>query len=189
MRLGFFGLRLLAGCLLASCSLPLASALGREQTYLRWLNEEVRWIITQPERADFLKLATDQQRDDFVVAFWARRDPPGAPENQFKHEHYRRLAFANRHFASNTPGWRSDRGRIYIVYGPPDQIEHLSALEDDKAWLANDGMREAFPSEIWRYDHVRNVVEVKFLFVDHCKCGDYRLKSVPSQINLLPQAD
>ena len=96
--------------------------------YQRWLDEEVRWIITPEERAAFLRLSKDEDRDQFVVAFWLRRDPtPGTAENEFKEEHYRRLAYANEHFAYEIPGWKTDRGRVYIVYGPPSDIKTESA--------------------------------------------------------------
>jgi GWxTD domain-containing protein len=90
-------------------------------SYKKWLNEDVRWIISDQERADFKKLWTDEQRDRFVVAFWDRRNSvPGAVRNAFKEEHYRRLAYANQHFAEGIPGWKTDRGRFYIMYGSPD---------------------------------------------------------------------
>jgi GWxTD domain-containing protein len=90
-----------------------------KEIYKKWLMEDVAWIITDQERTDFKKLSTDEQRDDFVVAFWERRNPnPGSPTNKFKEEHYRRLAYANSHFATGVPGWKTDRGRTYILYGP-----------------------------------------------------------------------
>jgi GWxTD domain-containing protein len=98
-------------------------------SYQKWLDEDVRYIITDQERADFRKLTTDDQRDKFVEAFWERRNPtPKSSENPFKEEHYRRIAYANTHFAANVPGYRTDRGRFYIMYGPPDSIESKSAL-------------------------------------------------------------
>jgi len=89
--------------------------------YEKWLDEDVRHIIADEERAEFARLTTDQQRDAFVVAFWEHRNPnPGSEKNIFKKEHYRRLAYANIHFAANVPGYKTDRGRIYIMYGPPN---------------------------------------------------------------------
>jgi GWxTD domain-containing protein len=126
----------LATLLLASLGLPLISGRAQDKApvqrsprgwldpnvreeYKKWLREDVVYVITDQERADFKKLMTDQQRDEFVIAFWARRNPtPGAPENSLKQEHYRRLAYANQHFAAGVSGWRTDRGRIYIMYGP-----------------------------------------------------------------------
>ena len=89
-----------------------------KEIYRKWLDEDVHWIITDQERSDFQKLSTDKQRDDFVVAFWEHRNPnPGSPTNKFKEEHYRRLAYANTHFAAGVPGWKTDGGRTYILYG------------------------------------------------------------------------
>ena len=91
-----------------------------ETPYKKWLEEEVPYIITPDERATFKKLSTDDERESFIENFWDRRNPnPGSPENEFKEEYYRRIAYANEHYASGIPGWRTDRGRIYIMYGPP----------------------------------------------------------------------
>ncbi len=88
------------------------------KTYKKWLNEDVVWIITDQERAAFKQLSNDEERDNFIEAFWQRRDPtPDTEENEYKEEHYRRIAYANEHFAAGIPGWKSDRGRIYIMYG------------------------------------------------------------------------
>ena len=94
------------------------------KTYKKWLNEDVSYIITDEERAAFKQLSNDEERDNFIEAFWARRDPtPDTPENEFKEEHYRRIAYANEHFAAGIPGWKTDRGRMYVMYGPADEIE------------------------------------------------------------------
>jgi GWxTD domain-containing protein len=172
---------------LASLSLPFVSALDRQQVYACWFDKEVHWIISDQERADFLKLSTDQQRNNFVVAFWARRDPtPGTLENEFKEEHYRRLAFANIHFASRRPGLETDRGHFYIVYGAPDDIQRISSLDYIKSRSANDGTTQPSLDEIWHYRHLRDREDVRVTFVDNCACGDYRLKTEPSEENLLP---
>ncbi len=95
-----------------------------ETPYRKWLNEDVAYIITDEERAAFKRLQTDEEREQFIEQFWLRRDPtPDTVENEFKEEHYRRIAYANEHYASGIPGWKTDRGRIYITYGPPDEIE------------------------------------------------------------------
>src|SRR5271157_6425487 len=94
------------------------------KTYRKWLDEDVRWIITDEEQKAFKMLSNDEERDQFIEAFWQRRDPtPDTEENEFKEEHYRRIEYANEHFAAGVPGWRTDRGRIYIMYGQPDEIE------------------------------------------------------------------
>jgi GWxTD domain-containing protein len=107
--------------------------------YAAWLNQDVRWIITDEERAAFKRLRSDEEREQFIQQFWLRRDPtPGTFLNEFKQEHYRRMLYANGHFATAaTPGWRTDRGRIYILYGKPDQV------------TAENGTVER--SEIWKY--------------------------------------
>src|SRR5580704_7723427 len=103
-----------------------AKALKQElgETYKRWLNEDVVYIITPEELSAFKKLSNDEERDQFIEQFWLRRDPtPDTPENEYREEHYRRIAYANEHFAAGIPGWKTDRGRIYIIWGPADQIE------------------------------------------------------------------
>ncbi|MGH9668399.1 MAG: GWxTD domain-containing protein, partial [Bryobacteraceae bacterium] len=95
-----------------------------ETPYKKWLNEDVGYIITDEERQAFKRLATDEERDSFIENFWLRRDPtPDTEENEFKEEHYRRIAYANEHYAAGLPGWKTDRGRMYIMWGPPDEIE------------------------------------------------------------------
>lgn len=139
--------------------------------YQRWLDEDVRWIITPEERAAFLRLSKDEDRDRFVEAFWLRRDPtPGTVENEFKEEHYRRIAYANVHFAHEIPGWKTDRGRIYIVYGPPGQIKTESARGSDNS---------VKPAEVWRYHVIMGYgKDIDLKFVDICGCGDYRLEAL-----------
>src|SRR5271157_2044044 len=95
-----------------------------ETPYKKWIDEEVPYIITREERGAFKQLTTDDEREQFIENFWERRNPnPGSPENEFKEEYYRRIAYANEHYASGIPGWKSDRGRIYIMYGPADEID------------------------------------------------------------------
>ena len=135
--------------------------------YKKWLDEDVRWIMTSQERQQFLNLTSVHDRDDFVARFWDERNPtPGSKENAFKEEHYRRLAFANEHFASAVAGWRTDRGRIYIVYGPPDSI------------AVQPGTSAAPAEEIWLYHHMqREGDDVRLKFVDSCRCGGYELET------------
>ena len=95
-----------------------------ETPYKRWLNEEVIYIISDEERKAFSRLQTDEERQEFIEQFWLRRDPtPDTEENEYREEHYRRIAYANEQFASGFPGWKSYRGMIYIKYGPPDERE------------------------------------------------------------------
>ena len=139
----------------------------RESRYEKWLNEDVIYIIADQERAAFLGLATDEEREMFIEQFWLRRDPtPGTPENEFRTEHYRRIAYANEHFAtqSGTAGWRTDRGRILITCGPPDEIEsHI-------------GGSGQFSREMWLYHHIDGIGdEITVEFVDQTGTGDYRI--------------
>src|SRR5579863_1244294 len=172
---------LLASLLLVSVSFPLVPSRAQNQIpakpsqrswlqdpavkdeYKKWLREDVAWIITDEERADFRTLSTDKQRDEFVVAFWDRRNPmPGATENKFKEEHYRRLAYTNTHFAVGIPGWKSDRGRIYIMYGTPDSIDSHPLSSP--------------PSEVWHYVYIEGIGQnVVFTFFDQCRCGNFSL--------------
>ena len=140
---------------------------GLSPEYRKWLDEDVRWIMTTAEREEFLALSTDEQRARFVVAFWEQRNPtPGSKENPFKEEHYRRMAFANEHFVAQVQGWKTDRGRIYVIYGPADSI----------AKKPQEGQK--FPEEVWTYVHVPGGGEnVSLRFVDDCVCGFYVLVS------------
>src|SRR4030065_1386424 len=95
------------------------------ESYRLWLDEEVVYIITSKERDVFRKLETDKERDIFIEAFWKHRDPtPGTPRNELKEEHFRRLSYAKEYYGRGTPrpGWMTDRGRIYIILGPPQNI-------------------------------------------------------------------
>jgi len=157
-----------------------ARALYKElsTTYRKWLDEDVRWIITDEERSAFMQLSNDEERDQFIEAFWQRRDPtPDTEENEFKEEHYRRIAYANEHYAAGIPGWKTDRGRIYIVFGPPDEIEsHPSGGSYERPMEEGGGETSTFPFEQWRYRYIEGIgQEVIIEFVDTCMCGDYHM--------------
>lgn len=148
------------------------------KTYKKWLDEDVRWIITDEERSAFKQLSNDEERDQFIEAFWARRDPtPDTPENEYKEEHYARIAYANEHFAAGIPGWKTDRGRIYIMYGKPDEIEsHPSGGTYDRPMEEGGGTTSTYPFETWRYRYLEGIgQEVIIEFVDTCMCGDYHM--------------
>ena len=148
------------------------------KTYKKWLDEDVRWIITDEEQKAFKLLSNDEERDQFIEAFWQRRDPtPDTIENEFKEEHYRRMAYANEHFAAGIPGWKSDRGRIYVMYGPADEIEsHPSGGTYDRPMDEGGGTTSTFPFEDWRYRYLEGIgQEVIIEFVDTCMCGDYHM--------------
>ena len=148
------------------------------KTYKKWLDEDVRWIITDEEQKAFKLLSNDEERDQFIEAFWQRRDPtPDTIENEFKEEHYRRMAYANEHFAAGIPGWKSDRGRMYIMYGPPDEIEsHPSGGSYERPMEEGGGETSTFPFEDWRYRYLEGIgQEIIIEFVDTCMCGDYHM--------------
>ncbi len=157
-----------------------AKALKQElgKTYKKWLDEDVRWIISDEERAAFKQLSNDEERDQFIEGFWQRRDPtPDTVENEFKEEHYARIAYANEHFAAGIPGWKTDRGRMYIMYGKPDEIEsHPSGGQYERPMEEGGGSTSTFPFEQWRYRYLEGVgQEVIIEFVDTCMCGDYHM--------------
>jgi GWxTD domain-containing protein len=143
--------------------------------YLTWLNEDVRWIVTPEERSAYTALQNNPARLKFIEDFWQRRNSgPADSENRFKEEHYRRIAYANVHFAATHPGWITDRGRIYIVYGKPDSIDaYPSGRSSDTT-----------ATETWHYRKFpggeQSGIGVEVKFVDSCRCGDYKLDSPPS---------
>jgi GWxTD domain-containing protein len=157
-----------------------ARALKQElsKPYKKWLDEDVAYIITDEERAAFKQLSNDEERDNFIEAFWQRRDPtPDTEENEFKEEHYQRIAYANEHFAAGVPGWRTDRGRIYIVFGKPDEIDsHPSGGSYQRPMEEGGGETSTFPFEDWRYRYIEGIgQEVIIEFVDNCMCGEYHM--------------
>lgn len=147
-------------------------------TYKKWLDQDVRWIITDQERKAFLGLSNDEERDNFIEQFWRRRNPdPESPDNSFREEHYRRIAYADEHFPAGKPGWMTDRGHIYIAYGPADSIEsHPSGGTYDRPQEEGGGETSTFPFEIWHYRHIDGIGDnIDIEFVDPCMCGDYHM--------------
>ncbi|HZS26770.1 MAG TPA: GWxTD domain-containing protein [Candidatus Angelobacter sp.] len=146
--------------------------------YKKWLDEDVRWIITDEELSAFKKLTTNAERDQFIEAFWQRRDPtPDTAENEYKEEHYRRIAYANEHFAAGLPGWKTDRGRIYIMFGPPTSIDsHPMGGPYQRSEEEGGGQTETYPFEVWRYRYLEGIgQEIEIEFVDDCGCGAYEM--------------
>jgi GWxTD domain-containing protein len=146
--------------------------------YKKWLDEDVRWIITDEELSAFKKLTTNAERDQFIEAFWQRRDPtPDTAENEYKEEHYRRIAYANEHYAAGMPGWRTDRGRIYIMFGPPTSIDsHPMGGPYQRSPEEGGGQTTTFPFEVWRYRYLEGIgQEIEIEFVDDCGCGAYEM--------------
>src|SRR5215472_3525604 len=159
-----------------------------ETPYRKWLNEDVAYIITDEERAAFKRLQTDEEREQFIEQFWLRRDPtPDTLENEFKEEHYRRIAYANENFASGIPGWKTDRGRIYITYGPPDEKEsHPSGGSYERPPEEGGGTTSTFPFEQWRYRYIEGVgSNIIIEFVDPTMSGEYHMTMDPSEKDAL----
>ena len=146
--------------------------------YKKWVDEDVRWIITDQEMQAFKSLSNDEERDQFIENFWLRRNPnPDSPENEYREEHYARIAYANEHFAAGKPGWRTDRGHIYIAYGKPDNIDsHPSGGSYERPMDEGGGNTSTFPFEIWHYRYLDGIGDnVDIEFVDTCMCGDYHM--------------
>ena len=159
-----------------------------ETPYRKWLNEDVVYIITDEEKAAFKRLSTDDERQQFIEQFWLRRDPtPDTEENEYKEEHYRRIAYANEHYPSGIPGWKTDRGRIYIVFGPPDEIEsHPSGGTYERPYEEGGGTTSTYPFEQWRYrylDGIGNNIVIEF--VDTTMSGEYHMSMDPSEKDAL----
>ena len=144
----------------------------------KWVDEDVRYIIRPEERDTFMALTTDEERENFIEQFWLRRNTDlREGGNQFKVEHYRRIAYANEHFASGVPGWKTDRGHIYILYGEPDGIDpHPSGGSYQREFWEGGGRTSVYPFERWRYRHIDGVGDdVELEFVDKTFTGEYRL--------------
>jgi GWxTD domain-containing protein len=159
-----------------------------DSAYKKWLNEDVIYIISSEERSSFLHLSTNEERESFIENFWQRRNPdPDSPENTFKEEHYRRIAYANEHYASGIPGWKTDRGRIYIMWGPADEVtSHPSGGSYDRPAEEGGGETTTYPFEDWRYRYLEGIGEnVEIEFVDPSGSGEYHLTMDPSEKDAL----
>ena len=159
-----------------------------ETPYKKWLNEDVGYIISDEEKQAWKRLATDDERQQFIEQFWLRRDPtPDTEENEFKEEHYRRIAYANERFASGIPGWKTDRGRIYIMYGPADEVEsHPSGGSYNRPMEEGGGETSTFPFETWRYRYLEGIgTNIMIEFVDPTMTGEYHMTMDPSEKDAL----
>ncbi len=161
---------------------------SRSEYYKKWLDEDVTYIIAEEEKKVFKALQTDEERESFIEQFWLRRDPdPRTPENEFKEEHYRRIAYSNERFASGIPGWKTDRGRIYIMYGQPAEIEaHPSGGTYNREIYEGGGTTSTFPFERWRYRHIDGIGDdIEIEFVDASMSGEYRIAMSPDEKDAL----
>jgi len=158
-----------------------------ETPYKKWLTEDVGYIISDEERKAFKALQTDEERDQFVEQFWLRRDPtPDTEENEYREEHYRRIAYANQYFASGIPGWKSDRGMIYIKYGPPDERDQHNGGTEQRSFQEGGGETSMFPYEQWRYRYIEGFPpNVEIEFVDTTMTGEFHMTMDPSEKDAL----
>jgi GWxTD domain-containing protein len=159
-----------------------------DNSYRQWLGEDVTYIISPEERNAFLQLDTNEEREQFIEQFWLRRSSnPDLPENDFKEEHYRRIAYANEHFASGIPGWKTDRGRMYIMWGPADEVEsHPTGGTYDRPMQEGGGSTSTYPWETWRWRYLEGIGENIILeFVDPSGSGEYHMTMDPGEKDAL----
>ena len=159
-----------------------------DDQYKQWLNEDVVYIISPEERNAFLQLDTNEEREQFIEQFWLRRSSnPDLPDNDFKEEHYRRIAYANEHFASGIPGWKTDRGRMYIMWGPADEVDsHPMGGTWDRPMEDGGGSTTTYPWETWRWRYLPGIGEnIELEFVDTTGSGEYHLTMDPSEKDAL----
>jgi GWxTD domain-containing protein len=159
-----------------------------KKAYKDWLDKDVAYIITDEERKAFKKLETDDEREHFIEEFWRRRDPdPDTDENEYREEYYERIAYANEHYASGIPGWKTDRGRIYIMYGKPDELEtHPSGGTYNRESYEGGGSTSTYPFERWFYRYIAGVGSgIEIEFVDPTGSGEYRIARNPDEKDAL----
>lgn len=159
-----------------------------KKIYKEWVDKDVAYIITDAERSAFKKLITDEEREQFIEAFWQRRDPdPDTDENEYKEQYYERIAYANEHYASGIPGWKTDRGRIYITFGKPDSVEaHPSGGTYDRPSYHGGGSTTTYPFEVWFYRYLEGIGSgIEIEFVDPTGTGEYRIARSPDEKDAL----
>ena len=159
-----------------------------KKAYKDWLEKDVAYLITDEERKAFKKLETDDERERFIEDFWRRRDPdPDTDENEFREEYYERIAYANEHYASGIPGWKTDRGRIYITWGKPDEVEsHPSGGTYNRESYEGGGSTSTYPFERWFYRYLPGVGSgIEIEFVDPTGSGEYRIARNPDEKDAL----
>ena len=181
-----FSLGLGSGVFLSN--LPAKESRDEENYYKKWVDEDVLYIITEDEKATFKALRNDEERENFIEQFWFRRNPTGRiGDNPFREEHYRRIVYANQHFSSGIDGWRTDRGRIYIMYGEPDEKEtHPTGGMYFRRRSEGGGQTSTVPWERWWYRHIDGMgSDIEIEFVDSSMSGEYRMAMNPDEKDAL----
>ncbi len=159
-----------------------------KRVYQDWVKKDVAYIITSEEKKAFTALKSDEERENFIEAFWRRRDPnPDTEENEYREEYYERIAYANEKFTSGIPGWMTDRGRTYIAWGKPDSVEaHPSGGSYDRPSYEGGGSTSTYPFEVWFYRHLDGVGDgIEIEFVDPTGTGEYRIARSPNEKDAL----
>lgn len=159
-----------------------------KSVYKNWIEQDVGYIITDEERKAFKSLKTDEERDQFIEQFWLRRDPdPDTTENEYKEQYYERIQYANEKFASGIPGWKTDRGRIYVMFGKPDEIEsHPAGGPYERPSYHGGGNTSTYPFEIWWYRYIEGIgSDIEIEFVDPSGSGEYRIARSPDEKDAL----
>lgn len=159
-----------------------------KSVYKNWLDQDVSYIITDEERKAFKALKTDEERDQFIENFWLRRDPdPDTPENEYKEQYFERIQYANEKFSSGIPGWRTDRGRIYVMFGKPDELEsHPSGGAYERPSWEGGGSTSTYPFETWWYRYIEGIgSDIEIEFVDPSGSGEYRIARSPDEKDAL----
>ena len=167
---------------------PQQQAEEAEEYYRKWLETDVLYIISPEEKDIFENLSTSEEKDQFIEQFWFRRDlDPRTAFNEFKEEHYRRIAYANDTYHSGIEGWRTDRGMMYILFGKPDGVEkHPEGGTYVRKWEEGGGRTYTYPFEVWFYRHLEGVgpgIEIEF--VDASRTNEYRIALDPEQKDAL----
>ena len=158
------------------------------QEFDDWLKKDVPYIITPDEKRVFESLKTVEEKENFIALFWQRRDPnPDTEENEYREEYYERIQYANEKFTSGIPGWKTDRGRIYITFGKPDSVDSRpSGGSYDRPISEGGGTTTTYPFEVWFYRHLENVGNgLEIEFVDPTGTGEYRLARDPNEKDAL----
>ena len=159
-----------------------------KSVYKNWLEQDVSYIITEEERKAFKALKTDEERDQFIENFWLRRDPdPDTPENEYKEQYFERIQYANEKYSSGIPGWRTDRGRIYIMFGKPDEVEsHPAGGAYERPSWEGGGSTSTYPFETWWYRYIEGIgSDIEIEFVDPSGSGEYRIARSPDEKDAL----